>query len=57
VDEAGYLISTVVAVKERQFRETPQAAFAAYGKGVPAPLAARAVSRNALVVDAGVNIL
>lgn len=53
VDEAGYLISTVVAVKKRHV-DTPSA-LAAYGKAASAPAASE--SRNALVVDAGVHML
>lgn len=68
VDEAGYLISSVVAVKQRPINEA-NPSFAAYGKGgvppasvlgaygkgaVPPSLASR---RNAVVLDAGVNIL
>ena len=53
VDEAGYLISTVVAVKKRH-ADLPTT-LAAYGKGHAMP--AITDSRNALVVDAGVHML
>ena len=69
VDEAGYLISSVVAVKQRRMPET-NGALAAYGKGGPLPATAlRAYGkggvangmstsrRNAVVLDAGINIL
>ncbi len=56
VDSAGYLISTVVAVKRRHAPAQVQAALAAYGKGGPV-IAAPAPSQNALVLDAGVNLL
>jgi len=56
VDEAGYLVSTVVAVKTRKREDSLQAILAAYGKGTP-PTAAPAKSQNALVLDAGINIL
>lgn len=66
VDEAGYLISTVVAVKHRALRDG-NAALGAYGKGAVAALGAygkggpgQAVlesKRNAVVLDAGINIL
>lgn len=55
VDEAGYLISTVVAVKKRH-NEGLQTSLAAYGKG-SAPVAAATSAQNALVVDSGVNLL
>ena len=55
VDEAGYLISTVVAVKRRQAQVPVQTALTAYGKGGPAVVATPA--QNALVLDAGVNML
>lgn len=55
VDEAGYLISSVVAVKQRRMPET-HAALAAYGKGGVAN-GTGASRRNAVVVDAGINIL
>ena len=68
VDEAGYLISSVVAVKQRSMHEagqslaaygkgavSPASALGAYGKGaVPASVGTR---RNAVVLDAGINIL
>ena len=70
VDEAGYLISTVVAVKRRPGDKSLNSALTAYGKGghgLSATLnaygkgsvAAAPVtpSRNALVLDAGVNLL
>jgi len=71
VDDAGYLISTVVAVKSRPMSNGPSAAahgtgangqsalntaLAAYGKGAPATSNAP-VMRHAVVVDAGVNLL
>ena len=56
VDDAGYLISTVVAVKRRGAEEGLQTSLVAYGKGGPVA-AVQAASRNALVLDAGVNIL
>ncbi len=68
VDEAGYLIASVVAVKQRPLAETsrslaaygkgaiaPAASLAAYGKGTPPSPAAN--KRNAVVLDAGINIL
>jgi len=68
VDEAGYLVSSVVAVKQRSLQDssqslaaygkggvTPAAALGAYGKG--APTVAPASRRNAVVLDAGINIL
>lgn len=60
VDEAGYLISSVVAVKKRAVESHVGNglghALAAYGKGgaLTAPVM---TSRNALVLDAGVNLL
>ena len=71
VDEAGHLISTVVAVKSRSMNEglrTAMTAYgkegnaatglgavlAAYGKGAPA---AEEPARNAIVLDAGINLL
>ncbi len=69
VDEAGYLISSVVAVKQRRISEA-NAALAAYGKGGASPAGALgaygkggitngmiASRRNAVVLDAGINIL
>ncbi len=56
VDEAGYLISTVVAVKRRHAPESLQTALAAYGK-TGASMSAPAAGQNALVLDAGVNLL
>lgn len=68
VDEAGYLISSVVAVKQRPVSENhpslaaygkggfaPAASLAAYGKGgtLPSPT----TKRNAVVLDAGIHIL
>jgi len=55
VDDAGYLISTVVAVKKRQ-NESLQTSLAAYGKG-GAAVTVPTTSQNALVIDAGVNLL
>lgn len=56
VDDAGYLISTVVAVKRRNAPDpSVQAALAAYGKG--GHTAAPAISQNGIVLDAGVNLL
>lgn len=69
VDDAGYLISSVVAVKQRALHDA-HAAVAAYGKG--GGVAASALGaygkgggshgvvesrRNAVVLDAGINIL
>jgi diaminopimelate decarboxylase len=57
VDEAGYLISTVVAVKKRHLdAHGIGTALSAYGKS-GAQVAAASTSRNALVLDAGVNLL
>ncbi len=55
VDEAGYLIASVVAVKQRPVHEAALS-LAAYGKGGVAS-AAPASRRNAIVLDAGINIL
>ena len=55
VDEAGYLVSSVVAVKQRRMPEAT-AALAAYGKGAVAT-ATISARRNAVVLDAGINIL
>jgi diaminopimelate decarboxylase len=61
VDEAGYLISTVVAVKRRPIVGVPllSEVLTAYGKGTTALGAAPAheADRPALVIDAGVNLL
>ncbi|MCE0497182.1 MAG: alanine racemase [Methylacidiphilales bacterium] len=61
VDEAGYLISTVVAVKHRPMPPAQPLAgvLAAYGKGMVAHggATARESDRPALVIDAGVNLL
>jgi diaminopimelate decarboxylase len=60
VDEAGYLISTVVAVKRRPTPSALNGVLAAYGKAAPAPLKPTPGSetdRLALVIDAGVNLL
>ena len=61
VDEAGYLVSSVVAVKKRSLGHAPALAtnLAAYGKGAAHTRSGGAASevRNALVVDAGVNLL
>jgi diaminopimelate decarboxylase len=58
VDEAGYLLSTVVAVKHRSSVAAPSldGVLGAYGKG---PIAAPSPQRSgpALVVDAGVHLL
>lgn len=66
VDEAGYLIARVVAVKQRTVHEAGTA-LAAYGKGGVTPVAgggsnnlpaaALAVRRNAVVLDTGINSL
>jgi diaminopimelate decarboxylase len=69
VDEAGYLVSSVVAVKQRRIQEA-NGALAAYGKGGASPAAALGAygkggvasgvgvsRRNAVVLDAGINIL
>ena len=69
VDDAGYLVSSVVAVKQRRMHDA-NAALAAYGKGGTSPAAALgaygkggvanglgAARRNAVVLDAGINIL
>ena len=63
VDEAGYLIARVVAVKQRTVHEAG-AALAAYGKGGVTPVAggpshitALAARRNAVVLDTGINSL
>jgi diaminopimelate decarboxylase len=59
VDEAGYLISTVVAVKRRPTPAAPSLSgvLAAYGKGAPGAAPAHETDRPALVVDAGINLL
>lgn len=56
VDDAGYLISTVVAVKKRHSATQMQTAMAAYGK-VGATVMPQGNSRRALVLDAGINML
>jgi diaminopimelate decarboxylase len=58
VDEAGYLISTVVAVKQREASgaSTLGGVLGAYGKGAVAPRP-RESSQPALVIDAGINLL
>ena len=69
VDEAGYLLSSVVAVKQRRMPDVG-GALAAYGKGGPATASALraygkggvgnglgSTRRNAVVLDAGINIL
>lgn len=56
VDEAGYLIASVVAVKQRRIADAG-AALAAYGKGAVTSSGVSATRRNAVVVDAGINIL
>src|SRR5271170_1233785 len=61
VDEAGYLISTVVAVKRRPLAPAASlnGVLAAYGKGASALGAtpAHEADRPALVIDAGINLL
>ena len=59
VDEAGYLISSVVAVKRRPMSPAPalNGVLAAYGKGALNMSAARDVERPALIIDAGVHLL
>lgn len=63
IDEAGYLVSSVVAVKERLLPGTPSAVGAAlqsYGKEpLPgaSPEAVETRTRPAVVLDAGVNLL
>jgi len=59
VDEAGYLISSVVAVKRRQLASASQlgGVLAAYGKGASQSASAVETDRPALVIDAGVNLL
>ncbi|MFZ4766529.1 MAG: alanine racemase, partial [Roseimicrobium sp.] len=56
VDEAGYIIASVVAVKKRVFHDPLQTALVAYGKNPAAALTAHG-SQNALVLDAGINLL
>lgn len=69
VDDAGYLITSVVAVKQRPVYDAgrvlaaygkgdvaPAAALGAYGKGPSSP-ASLGLRRNAVVLDAGINIL
>jgi len=59
VDEAGYLISTVVAVKRRPTASAPalNGVLAAYGKGALGAAPAHESDRPALVIDAGINLL
>jgi diaminopimelate decarboxylase len=59
VDEAGYLISTVVAVKRRPMTAAPSlnGVLAAYGKGALVAAPAHEADRPALVIDAGINLL
>jgi len=57
VDDAGYLISSVVAVKRRHVANGLQTTLAAYGKDSASTAVASTNSRNALVLDAGVNLL
>jgi len=59
VDEAGYLISTVVAVKRRPTAgaSSLNGVLAAYGKAAPAPVPTQEADRPALVIDAGINLL
>lgn len=56
VDDAGYLISSVVAVKKRVMHDPVQTAMMAYGKTTQAALSATS-SQNALVLDAGINLM
>jgi diaminopimelate decarboxylase len=56
VDDAGYLISSVVAVKKRHAATQMQTAMAAYGKA-GATATPQGNSRRALVLDAGINLL
>jgi diaminopimelate decarboxylase len=66
VDEAGWLLAKVVAVKQRRLNQGAATALGAYGKG--SPLAAYgkgglsgpvtlADRRNAVVLDAGIQVL
>jgi len=55
VDDAGYLISSVVAVKKRHLPTQTQTAMAAYGKSTA--VMPQGNSRHALVLDAGINLL
>jgi diaminopimelate decarboxylase len=61
VDEAGYLISSVVAVKRRPLAAAASlgAVLGAYGKGAVTHAAAPGshADRPALVIDAGINLL
>jgi diaminopimelate decarboxylase len=56
VDDAGYLISTVVAVKKRTTPTEMQTSLAAYGKAGAAAMP-QGNARHALVLDAGINLL
>ena len=56
VDDAGYLISSVVAVKRRTVHDPLQTALIAHGKDVTAQERPSA-SQNALVLDAGINLM
>jgi diaminopimelate decarboxylase len=67
VDDAGYLLASVVAVKHQTLR-SPAGALAAYGKGAANPVLSAygkggagsgvvAGRRNAVVLDAGINML
>ena len=56
VDDAGYLISSVVAVKRRALHDPLQTALIAHGKDVTAQERPSA-SQNALVLDAGINLM
>lgn len=67
VDESGYLISSVVAIKQREVAAPAALATAAYGKGGAGVLGAYGkggggaavveTRRNAVVLDAGIQIL
>jgi diaminopimelate decarboxylase len=59
VDEAGYLISTVVAVKRRPMvpGHSLKGVLAAYGKEASSGLPSHETERPALVVDAGIHLL
>jgi diaminopimelate decarboxylase len=56
VDDAGYLISSVVAVKKRPVANSMRTTLAAYGKAGATALPHNS-SRHALVLDAGINLL
>jgi diaminopimelate decarboxylase len=59
VDEAGYLISSVVAVKRRPVGHAPalNGVLAAYGKGAMNHATAPENGRPAVVIDAGIHLL